>query len=282
MKYSDMEAYTYSQLESLTHKELAGQTASYLAGRDYDKVYFFHRPFNYDDGVLITSPDDTIEGLLANTYDYDQNTFWKTDAATPSIVIDLTEATLIDSFWMKAENVKTYAIYHSANGVDWTAVVDAVQEYDGDKFYWMLGFTEQNKRYWKISISEKYASSDYVKVYEFMLLYKAIEITDYPEIIKINPSDRIGGSYKLSEGSMATYSGQKVYAEITIILQYLQQATRDAFYTLFSEHNKLAVFPDVMYGNQIYRVVWDTKFSVSEQTLYRGHGYGGNVRLVEY
>ena len=253
-------------------------------------MYIFSESYTYRSGVSISSAggSDVAGHLPAEAIDYDKDSYWENDGATPDLIIDLGAIRTIDSLWFKHSNIYTFNLYYSDNGIAWTLQADTNREAKGTTVFWQFDFTERVKRYWKISVTSKIVGCN-IKIYELMLMRaKAIWTnTSYlPADAIVTPTDRIGGGYEMADGSFLTYAGQRLYNDIELIFEYLPKAQRDVLYTIFSSpaiRGSLVILPDDEYPDGIYRTNWsDINFPFRYTIGYKGSGFSGNIKLREY
>lgn len=251
-------------------------------------VYFFSKAWNYERNVSgIGSAGDIAGHPPSSAFDYDMLSYWENDGATPSLIIDLGQARVIDSLFLKEAMITTFKLYHSDNGADWTEVVDAGLIEKEVGIWWWFGFTEVNKRYWKIEVTAKGAGN--VKIYEIMLMELKLALTadrDLPSMVTIIPKDTIGGAYGLVDGSTTSYAGTKAYSEISIEFKNTPSDTYDDLYELYispSLRYPLVIIPDDDKPSYIYRCIWsDIPFDFKYSQSLKLSGFDGVMKLIEY
>ena len=260
-----------------------------------DEVYLFSESYTYKpDAVATSSGGNDIAGHLpADSIDYDMNSYWENDAALPVLKIDLGAATYaIDSLWFKHSNIDTYTLEHSPDDIVYTAVADG-DAGSGGSSQWLTEFTEQTKRYWKLSVTAKVGGGN-TYIYDIMLMKMRLAITDpdnMPAMITVVPGDRSGGSYELANGALTSYSGEKTHVGIDLSFTYTPKANRDNLLALYNTdadgnanlRSSLVIFPDSEYPDDIYRVLWsDTNFPLTYQIGYKLSGWKGTLKFQEY
>jgi len=114
---------------------------------------------------------------------------------------------------------------------------------------------------------------------------------DLPSMVDVIPEDKVGGGYQMADGSYSSYAGQRVLVDIAIEFQYTPTTNRDNLYNLyaydvdgnFSLRSPLVIFPNDVYPEGIYRVLWkDTKFPLTYQISYKVSGFRGVLNFQEY
>ncbi len=252
-------------------------------------VYFFNKSWTYERAVVASSSGGTDVYSPSKAIDYNRLTWWESDGATPSLIIDLLTPRTIDSLFLHEDMITTFKLYHSANGSDWTEVTDIGLTEKQAGIWWWFGFTEVSKRYWKISVTAKGMSN--VKVYELMLMELKLTLgasdeLELPEMIISTPTDKIGGSYPLVDGSTTSYAGSKDYAEITIEFKNVSATVRDNLYSLYTTPTlryPLVILPDDDSPSYIYRCVWqDTGFNFGYSQSLKLSGFDGTLKFMEY
>lgn len=252
--------------------------------------YFFSQSYTYKNNVTPSISGGTpVAGHPAtDAIDYDKDSYCETDGDTPALVIDLGVARTIDSLWLKHSNISTFALYHSANGSDWTVCSGGDGIVDkGSGIFWYFAFTEQIKRYWKIAVTAKVEAGN-VKFYEAMLMESKLMLedeVDLPSDVKVDKIDTIGGSYVMADGGALSYAGQKAYVKIAVMFEFTPKANKDALETLFESplRQALSILPDDEYPERIFRVIWnDTDFNLNYSIGYKGSGFSGDLEFQEY
>jgi hypothetical protein len=250
-------------------------------------VYFFSQAWNYKSGVSASSSGGTDIYSPSKAIDYDMNTYWESNGATPSFVIDLGTAQKIDSLFLKETNITAFKLYHSPDNSNWTEVTDGTKAEKESGIWWWLSFTEVTKRYWKIEVNTK--GSGNVKIYELLLMELCLTLADdedLPSMVVISPKDTIGGSYGLVDGSVTSYAGSKAYSEIDIEFTNLPSDVYDSLYLLFTTpylRHPLVIIPDDDKPSYIYRCVWaDDAFNFKYSQSLKLSGFDGSIKLMEY
>ena len=252
--------------------------------------YFFSESYTYkhNASASVTGGTPVAGHPASDAIDYDKASYCETDGDTPSLIIDLGASRTIDSLWLKHSNISTFALYHSANGSDWTVCSGGDGIVDkGSGIFWYFAFTEQTKRYWKIAVTAKVGAGN-VLFYEAMLMESKLLLedeVDLPSKVKVDKLDTIGGSYIMADGGPVSYSGQKAYASITVMFEYTPQANKDAAEALFESplRQALSILPDDEYPERIFRVIWnDTEFNLNSSIGYTGSGFSGDLEFQEY
>ena len=255
-----------------------------------DEVYIFTRPYNYDSGVVATAVGGTTDPDHPESHaiDHNDSTYWENDAALPVLKIDLTEAQTIDSLWFNHDNIDTYTLYWSTDDITYNAIADGDAD-SGGTSQWLLEFTSQTARYWRLNVTAKVGGGD-TKVYEIILMEHRLSLDDddsFPAMVDVQDSDRSGGSYELANGAYTTYSGEEIFADIEIAFDKITQATRDSLYSLFTTPDfrpPLTIFPlSAEYPDGMYRVLWeDTTFPLTYDRALKTVGFSGIFRFREY
>lgn len=252
-------------------------------------VYFFNKSWVSESGISASSSggSDVVGHLPAKVYDYDKITYWENDGATPSLIIDLGVARLINSLWMYQDNIDDFDLYYSSNGSDWTKVADGTQADKGDGIWWFFDFTDVTKRYWKITVTSKVGAGN-VKIYELMLLELRLTLSedvDLPSMVVVTPKDMIGGSYPLVDGSVTSYAGIREYSSIEIEFKNVPELVYDGLYLLYSIPLRypLVILPDDDKPDKIYRCLWDdTDFNLHYDQPLKLSGFSGTLKFMEY
>lgn len=259
-----------------------------------DEVYFFSESYTYKSAAVATSSGGSDVSGREPEYaiDYDMDTQWENDAALPVLKIDLGAAYAIDSLWFKHGNIDTFTLYYSTDDISYFAVSGGTAG-SGGVAEWLFAFTEQTARYWRLNVTAKIGGGN-ASVYDVLLMKQRLAITsidNLPADIIITPIDRAGGGYEMANGTMATYSGSRDYADIDMVFAYTPVANRDNLYGLYSVdaggfrniREPLVIFPESDYPEKIYRVLWgDINFPLKRQISYKDAGYGGTLQFQEY
>lgn len=250
-------------------------------------VYYFSESYTYKSGVSASSSGGADVHSPSEAIDYDWSSYFENDGATPSLIIDLGTARLIDSLFLKEANITTFKLYHSSNGSSWTEVTDGTKTEKEVGIWWWLSFSEISRRYWKIEVTAKDGGN--VKIYEVMLMELRLTLSDdvdLPSMVVITPKDTIGGSYTLVDGSVTSYAGSRSYNEISIEFTYLPSDTYDSLYELFTTpylRYPLVVIPDDDKPSYIYRCIWaDDAFNFKYSQSMKLSGFDGSIKLMEY
>lgn len=255
-----------------------------------DDVVFFSESYSYKpDAVASTAGTSVGANTPDKAVDYDKATFWETTDAAPSIKIDLGAAYEIDSLWFKSDNVSKYRLYYSADDIAYFAAF-AEQDGNANGINSVFSFTAQTKRYWRLDITQETVVGTNTLIYDIMLMEHRLTLQNsdqsLPAKIDIRPNDRIGGSYQLADGAAASFSGQTIFADITMDFEYTPKANRDNLYNLFSSpaiRPLLTIYPDDEYPEGIYRVIWkSTLFDFVYSISYKGSGFSGQIAFLEY
>lgn len=253
-------------------------------------LYFFTKPYTSEPNVAV----DALGGNTTSGHpeehavDYKKTTYWENDAATPELKISLGEVFAVDSLWFKSDNVAKYKLYYDSGG-GWVQI-GTEQNGNADGINSLLAFGAQSAQYWKLSITQKTAPAQKVKIYEVLLMEQRLAITtitNAPADIDIIPTDRAGSGYKMASGAMTTYSGERIFHDVQLTFEYTPKANRDNLYDLFccpTFRPPLTIWPDsVDHPEDICRVVWaDNKFGLQYQIAFKGSGFGGVLRFQEY
>jgi len=251
-------------------------------------MYFTDNYAHGDDVEVTSSGGDTITGHSEmDARDGNKATYWESDGATPSLIIDLGQAQVIDSLWLKQEHITAFSLYCSSDGSTWGSAITGTPVDKGNGIFWFFGFASNNKRYWKIVVTTK--GDGNVKIYEvFLMTLRLSQLTDelMPSMVSCIPDDTMGGSYKMGDGSTTSYSGEKPFVAVEIAYQNTTLANRDNLYLLYSTPTlrpPLCVLPDLLYPENIFRVVWaDTKFPFDYSNAYQGSGWNGKMSFMEW
>lgn len=254
-----------------------------------DEIYLLTRNYAYDDVSVASTPGTSVG---ANTpdlaIDRDHDTYWETVDALPQLVIDLGSAITIDSLWFKhSANVVQYRVYHSPDDIVYTAV-DVAQAAEADGYTPYFEFTPATRRYWRIDVTSKTAGN--TLIYEALLMEHRLTLTgdtSLPAQVHRKPTDRIGGSYPLANGTVTSYAGSKVYQEVSMQFSNTPQANRDNLYGLFSTPTirpALTIYPEhAEYPGEILQVVWKSiEFGLVYVASYKGEGFSGTLEFSEY
>lgn len=253
-------------------------------------IYFFTESYTYKPDVSVSDAGgSTIAGREEEfAVDYDQASWWENDGATPDLIIDLGAAYLIDSLWFLQYNISSFTLWHSDDGAIWTEVVDAGKTDAGNDVYFYFAFTEQTKRYWKISVAGKDSGGENVKIFEVMLMYQRLVLDDEaaPKIPMVTRKDRTGGSYTMVDGSEQSYSGDYAFADIRMEWEFLAEAEHNSLYLIYSSpmiRPALTILPREDFPEQIFRCVWgSTDFDFQYTIAYGGAGFSGTLEWREY
>ena len=253
-------------------------------------VYFFNKSWVSESGVSASSSggSDVAGHLPAKVYDYDKSTWFENDGATPSLIIDLGTARLINSLWLYQDNIDDFDLYYSHNGSDWDKVTDGTQIDKSDGIWWFFDFTDATRQFWKITITSKVGAGN-IKIHEVMLLELRLTLSedlDLPSMVVVTPKDTIGGSYNLVDGSITSYAGIRAYSEIEITYQNIPSETYDDLYELFTTpylRYPLVILPDDDKPSYIYRCIWsEDAFNFKYSQSLKLSGFDGSIKLMEY
>lgn len=253
-------------------------------------IRFFTEPYTYKPDVSVSSAGGSTVTGREEIYavDYDQGSWFENDGATPDLIIDLGAAYLIDSLWFLQYNIASFTLWHSDDGAAWTEVVDAGKTDAGDDVWNYFAFTEQTKRYWKLSVASKDAGGENIKVYEVMLFYQRLALDDdaAPKIPMVTRRDRVGGSYTMADGSEQSYSGNYAFADVRMEWEHLAEASHNSLLSLYSTpmiRPALTILPREDFPAEIFRCVWgSTDFDFQYTTSYGGAGFSGTLEWQEY
>ena len=256
-----------------------------------DSLYFFSESYTY-------RPDTTVAttnagGGEANLQDYNMATYWTGNDPSGGpceIVWTFTDTQTIDAIWFKGYNIGTYKVYAwiaaAWHLVDTVIVTDPLISYNLHIF----DHTHQSSS-WKLAITLT-ASPGVPLVYESMLMKYHITLSDIdyslPSGCTITPTDRIGGTYGLADGSFTSFRGIKIYHDITYEFEFTPKANRDNLYDIYYSPTygirpPLVIIPDDNYPEGIYRVVFESiDFPFSYTIPYKGSGFSGQLKFKEY
>ena len=257
-----------------------------------DELYFFSESYTY-------KPDTTVAttnagGGEANLQDYDMATYWTGNdpvGGPCEIVWTFSNTQTIDAIWFKGYNIGTYKVYAwiaaAWHLVDTVVVTDPLTSYNLHIF----DHTHQSSS-WKLAVTLT-ASPGVPLVYECMLMKYHVTLSDIdyslPSRCTITPTDRIGGTYGLADGSFTSFRGIKIYHDITYEFEFTPKANRDNLYDIYYSiiygiRPNIVIYPDPEeYPEGIYRVVFESiDFPFSYQIPYKGSGFGGSLKFKEY
>ena len=249
-------------------------------------AYFFTESYTYREDVIATSSGGTDIQPPASAIDYDQATYWESDGATPSFIIDLGVARQIDSLFLLESMITTFKLYYSHNNTNWTEVTDGTKTEISADVWWWFSFTSVSRRYWKIEVLTKGVGN--VRIKEFMLFVMKVHLAENDGVGMVNvvPDDPIGGSYLMSNGTTQSFAGSKEYQTIDFSFNYTTLTIKNLLYALYNTptlRNPVVIIPDEDEPSKIYRCIWNmTKFEFVYQTSMRLAGYSGSLSFTEY
>ena len=261
-----------------------------------DQIRFFSECYTYKPGVTADNNgvgNDTVGHPPKDAFDYDRESYWENDAPAPQFDIDLGAAYSIDSFFIWHFNIDLYTLYYSFNGIAYFGVADGTDEdYPGMKY--KMQFTPQEARYWRVIVTAKAGAGD-IKFYELMLMHHERVLgaggatSELPAMMDVIHSDKAGGSYEMADGSLSSYSGERVFVNIDIRFAYLPKTQRTSLHSLFlgaegTFRPPLVIYPDeTEFPDDLYRVLWvDKNFPLKYQVGYKLSGWKGTLRFQEY
>ena len=231
-------------------------------------------------------------GVGSHTPDYaidnDQMTYWETTDASPQLKVDLGVAQAVDSIWFKSANVAKYRLYYSTDDILYTAA-HAEQDGNANGYNFDFEFTPQTARYWRLDITQELVGGNNTLIYEVLLMEHRLTLDDddsWPSRVEVIPTDRIGGSYVLADGSITSFAGDRARVDIEMFFEYTPFANRNNLYDLYSTPTlrpTLTIFPDDNYPQGIYQVIWQNiDFPLVYQISYKGAGFGGSLKFQEW
>ena len=255
-----------------------------------DDVVFLSESYSYKpDAVASTAGTSVGANTPDLAIDYDKATYWETTDAAPSIKIDLGAAYEMDSLWFKSSNVAKYRLFYSADDIAYFAAF-AEQDGNASGYNYQFSFSAQTKRYWRLDITQEVVVGTNTLIHEVMLMEHRLTLQNsdqsLPAKIDVRPNDRIGGNYQLADGAATSFSGQTIFADITMDFEYTPKANHDNLYALFSSpaiRPPLTIYPDDEYPEGIYRVIWkSTLFDFVYSIAYKRSGFSGAITFLEY
>lgn len=260
-----------------------------------DEIRFFTESYTYKSAAVADSGgigNDIAGHPCADAFDYDKDSYWENDAAAPQFDIDLGAAYEIDSMFLWHFNIDTYTLYYSTDDIVYNAIVDGTDaDYPG--LLYKMSFTSQTARYWRVIVSAK-AGPGNIKFYEFMLMNHELVLgaggaaVELPRMMDVIVSDKSGGSYSMADGSLSSYSGEKLFVNVDMHFTFLPKTQRDSLYALFTVSDvirpPLVIYPDeTEYPDNVYRVLWvDEDFPLKYQVSLKMSGFRGTLKFQEY
>jgi len=261
-----------------------------------EEIYFLTRNYAYDPDVAISTPG-TSEGtnLPPLAIDRQKASYWETADSVPAqLAIDLLSAQNITGLWFKHNNVSKYELYRSSDGVAYTQVGTEQTAQSTTVGYWIL-VPSTTYRYYRLDITEKVGGGN-ILIHELMLMKHLYTLDHnnperYPARINRRKVDRIGGTYKMFDGKQGSYSGDRLFEEITFAYQYAPVEVRNQWYALYYEENSgkatirqaITIFPEPdQFPEEILQGIWKSPvFPFTATTSYRSSGYSGTIEFGE-
>ena len=244
------------------------------------------------DQTSVASTDGTSVGTSTpdKAIDRSKLTFWETTDAVPDLDIDFGVARTIDSVWFHAENVATYEVYRSNDGIAYTlqhGPVTSIGDYDH-----ALEFTAGTHRYWRLRIASETTPANNTKIYTLIFAEHKLGL-DYDDVfadITESIEDVGGGTQRTAVGKMISWSGirgvDSVKESLQLDMSFFDKSIRDSLFSLWEGppvREPVVILPfKVLYPDRVYEAAWqDPIFPFTNTGFYGSNEYSGSIRITE-
>lgn len=228
----------------------------------------------------VTDPSPIINGK--------PDTFVEIPTLAPILTIDLGSAKIIDTLWLKGENLNEYTIAASDDNTTFTDLGADITVPSHGHSYTMFTNTSAY-RYWRLTFSARNAADPQYRLYGVFLMRLLLDLnnkTDQPlHYRKTTPRDGVV-AYETYNRNLVQYNTEdEEKSKLTFQWEHLDNGVADSLEAIWKgapDTPELTIYPRPdREPNKIYRAKWGNEFSFRFTERDRVLGKSGQAIFEE-